>query len=175
MSQGEGSPPFQAPGGRARAVACVMWHAPDVVLRPELIAALQRPGFAVQRCADPYSAVAAVLTSSRAVAAGSGDLVVLVLVEPKHLKELAAAITAVQRAAPQIVMWMFEGQASPQLRAVRSEDIEGWLAASAGDSGGMGGVGSSQASRPFPPDVATGKLLTDEELSLLLDAEPKDE
>jgi hypothetical protein len=173
MPEGEG-PPQQQPFGRARSVSCVMWHAPDASLRPELLAALQRPGFVVQACTDPYSAVAHVIQStSREVMESQSpvDLVVLVLVEPKQLRELHAALAVVQRCVPQAVLWMFDSLATPQLRAVRAEDLAMWGAGVAAErptpERGFGASGSG-AAQP-------GKLLTDEELSMLLDAEPKDD
>jgi hypothetical protein len=176
MAEGGG-----ASRGPARQVACVIWHKSAAKLRPELLAALTRPGFSLQITDHPIDAVAAVLAmTSSAVRAGERrGLVVLVLVEPESLPDALEVSQAMYRYAPAAVLWLFDSSASPQLRAVRSTDVERWRAAAAEVSVPEIHVVAQQADTSPLAAQSSGtaqasKLLSDEDLSMLLDAEPRE-
>jgi hypothetical protein len=175
----EGGAASRAP---ARQVACVIWHKAAAKLRPELLAALNRPGFSLQITDHPIDAVASVLSvSAAAVRAGERKgLVVLVLVEPESLPDALEVSQAMYRYAPAAVLWLFDPAGSPQLRAVRSTDIERWRAAVAETPVPEIHVVVQPSSTGVSPASANSgtaestKLLSDEDLSMSLDAEPRE-
>jgi len=129
----------------AREVRCVVWHLPAAELKPELRAALARPGFSVLRCDDKFAAMAHTLTLV-AGAQSSGTkpnstLVILVLVEPRLLDDVLGLVLAMSRYAPSVIVWMYDSGGgggsggsgalgAAQLRAVRSADLNAWRAMS---------------------------------------------
>ncbi len=181
MEEGAGKPEHR------RDVTCILWHEIAASLRPELLAALRRPHFSVTACNDAYAATGRVLAAHAAIVAGESraGLVVLVLVDPAELESAPEVIETIQRHAPSVVIWMFESQAGsgPQLRTVRQTDlVPGGVLGPRETAPGEGARGSGEVSGGRAEDERGSggvrgegeRLLTDEELSMLLDIEPKE-
>lgn len=175
--------------GAARQVTCVVWHQEATALRPELLAALKRPGFSLQTVDHAFDAGAMVLAAQAAAPRGpdQAPLVVLVLVEPLRLDGAFELAQVLMRFAPSVVLWQFDsGDASHQLRRVRSADMELWNQAQPTEAvlpeiKVTDAFKSTQAEElpvmavPEPKPVeGTRHVLSDEELSMLLDAEPRE-
>ncbi|MCX5689173.1 MAG: hypothetical protein NTV94_05190 [Planctomycetota bacterium] len=187
--------------GAARQVTCVVWHTEANALRPELLAALKRPGFSLQTADHAFDAGAMALASQAAAPRGpdQSPLVVLVLVEPVRLEGALELVQMLMRFAPSVVLWQFDpGDAPHQLRRVRSTDMERWKQAQpqptqvslpevllpevslpeikvtqAFKSGPLDDVAVLAVPEPKPGEP-TRHVLSDEELSMLLDAEPRE-
>jgi hypothetical protein len=104
----------------------VVWHPRGKPPRPELAAALSRPGMREVRCGDPYSALAHLATRAGPSALKEGETGVLVLVDPDHLPELMNLMDAVDRYVPAAAVWCYDPAGSPALRAVTADDMARW-------------------------------------------------
>lgn len=190
--------------GSPRLVTCVVWRHPDVALRPELLSALKRPGFLLITFDHAFDAFAAVVAGSTTSAQpiDRAPLVVLVIVQPHTLGNAHEMVQVVQRFTPSVVLWQFDPAEAPhQLRRVRAADVELWRAAGedlqqpadptneptfainfpevkpTGESGtpkaGQTDPASTvQEAKPAPE--LPRHILTDDELAMLLDAEPRE-
>lgn len=185
----------------------MVWHEHGADLKPELFAALARPGFSVVRCSDEFAAVAHVCRAAR-----DGRhiqppiLLILLLVDPLRLRSPVAVVESVARRAPGVVIWMYDLTSSPQLRTVRASDIAEWRRAELTPKPTAPTEPPTitvKASIPAPPQapepaslsvpsasvspssdspipevppsahgMPTQKLLSDDELAMLLDIDP---
>ncbi len=116
-------PGIQDSGGRA---VCVAWHARADGLPQGLAAALSRAGCATQDVDNEFEAVAHVCRVS-----GGGQSTVLLLVEPASLRGatgIPGVLGVLERAVPGMALWVYEGDSTPQIRAVAPEEREAWRA-----------------------------------------------
>ncbi len=198
----------------AREARCVVWHERGTELKPELLAALARPGFSVVRCDDEFEAVARVCrfaNTDKPTPIGPSAVVILLIVDPRRLAAATSVFESVTRYAPTAAIWMYETGSSPQLRTVRPQDVFAWRrpeTASRPIAGSPAGkveepkiagqeprpndppvIEVAQAGMTTPPPPAgtmpdtaelspvqpPPRLLTDDELAMLLDVEPRDD
>lgn len=175
--------------GAARHVTCVVWHQEATALRPELLAALKRPGFSLQTADHAFDACSLAMAAQAAAPRGpeQAPLVVLVLVEPLRLEGAFELAQVLMRFAPSVVMWQFDpGDAPHQLRRIRSTDMELWKQAHPSPPEiALPEIKVTQAFRSVEPEPlalvsepksseGTRHVLSDEELAMLLDAEPRE-
>ncbi|MBS0196936.1 MAG: hypothetical protein JSR77_09270 [Planctomycetes bacterium] len=198
----------------AREARCVVWHERGTELKPELLAALARPGFSVVRCDDEFEAVARVCRFAnleKPTPTGPSAVVILLIVDPRRLAAATTVFESVTRYAPTAAIWMYETGSTPQLRTVRPQDVFAWrrpetpIRPVVGPTGGKAeepkaAIQESAGQEPPvieiaqagmatpPPPVGTipdaaelspvqppPRLLTDDELAMLLDVEPRDD
>jgi hypothetical protein len=175
---------------------CVVWNQPGADLKPALFAGLNRPGFTLLHCDDEFSALANVCALAREAQESSARsrLIVLLLVEPRSLSGVVTVVESVGRYAPGVAVWMYDSTSDPQLRTVRAHDLAQWrkdlsperLAEPQAQPGSPTAgeppvveVPPTSPARTPPPAPSTApagpRLLTDEELAMLLEIEPKPE
>ena len=176
---------------------CVVWNQSGADLKPALLAGLNRPGFTLLHCDDEFSALAQVCALAREARDSSARsrLIVLLLVEPRELVGVVSVVEAVGRYAPGVAVWMYDSSSDPQLRTVRAHDLAQWRQmmppqppADAPKEPPVVEVPPSPppptpppsehaplTSPAAPPSPAVPRLLTDEELAMLLEIEPKPE
>lgn len=190
----DGAPLSAAPAREAR---CVAWHERGTDLKPELLAALNRPGFSVVRCDDEFAAVAHVCRLARDTRTiQPAPLVILLLVDPEQLRSVVPVVEAVARHAPTASVWMYDLKSSPQLRTVRSADMAHWrtivyeapdqhapeitvLPVSMPQTPAVGGETPTDPTVTESPKIvipqpnqSASHILSDEELAMLLDLDP---
>lgn len=109
---------------------CVLLHAPGRAAPRELLAALDRRSIDARPTADPYRALAWLVTTQ----ADSGP-VVLLISEPEHVPAACEMVRASERYAPRAVRWMFDPISNPSLRAVVESDVLAWRGGAEPDAG----------------------------------------
>jgi hypothetical protein len=114
----------EAVAGMAAPTA-VVWTSPGTEIPHELRAALGKGGLKVMQARGVYSALAALCRLDRAAAVDARAQCALVLVNPSALDSPAALCGAAEKYASRARFWMYITGAT-RLRAVTSEDIEGW-------------------------------------------------
>lgn len=176
---------------------CVVWNQSGADLKPALLAGLNRPGFTLLHCDDEFSALAQVCALAREARDSSARsrLIVLLLVEPLELVGVVSVVEAVGRYAPGVAVWMYGSSSDPQLRTVRAHDLAQWRQMMPPPSPAdvpkeppvVEVPPTSPARAPASPSAETPvaipapqtpvvpRLLTDEELAMLLEIEPKPE
>jgi len=114
------TPPMH--GGAAhppsRPARCVLWHPRGEAIPPELEAALRKPSLDVVPCDHDFAALAHLCAPRPA-----GEAAVLLLVEPTLLRGAVDVVTLAERHAPDVVLWVFESSAIPQIRAGTAADL----------------------------------------------------
>lgn len=184
MAEGPGNPTPPLGAAARKDVTCILWHAPAASLRSELIAALRRPHFTVRAFSDPFSATAHSLRAHAESVESKGGLVVLLLVDPHQLQDVSEVVETMRHAAPGVVLWVFDSSEGPQLRALKQGELRARPAGgpitptpeASPQAASIAGTGSTlgDAPRGLTPN-SVDRLLTNEELGMLLDIEPGDE
>lgn len=105
---------------------CILWHAPGQPPRPDLLGALNRPGFRAKKCQSAWSAFAHLTARTGEWATCPGEAAVLVLVNPDALPGVADLVDIVDRYNPASAVWMYDPAGKPQLRAVTAADLAAW-------------------------------------------------
>lgn len=105
---------------------CVVWHPRGRPPRPELAAALDRPGLRFVRCESALQAFAHLTTRQGPWALAPHELGVLILVEPDRLEGLVGVIDVVDRYNPAAAVWQFDPASEPRLRSVAPADLSHW-------------------------------------------------
>ncbi|MFN7020107.1 MAG: hypothetical protein ACK4WH_02105 [Phycisphaerales bacterium] len=148
----------------ARAL-CVLFHPPGAEVPSELLNSLARRIGRIASCTDAYTAMAEVCASERDRASSTQDAspaTVLLLVEPRTLRDAAELTAQLRLFAPAAVCWKFQRGANPVLSAVVDSDVGAWSTKDAGsaDSGAppatvsrSGGAGHSPHHPPAKPRV----------------------
>ncbi len=103
--------PVDASQTKAR---CVVWHAANLKAPRGLLAALESKGLELARAGDPYSALAQVLSASRA-----RQVVVLVIVEPSAHARCDEVLAALDRFAPRAARWTYDPSQQPPLQLAK--------------------------------------------------------
>lgn len=132
----------------ARAL-CVLFHAPGVQVPSELLNSLARRIGRISSCTDAYTAMAEVCASERDRASSTdaaGPATVLILVEPRTLRDAAELTAQLRIFSPAAVCWKFERGANPVLSAVVDSDVGAWSTQDAGTA--------TSASRPSTATLA---------------------
>jgi len=106
-----------------------VWHRTGSPPRPELSAALNRPGFRVFRCESSWATLAHLCTHQGPSAPADSESTILILVQPEELPGLVDLVDAIDRFAPGATLWSYDAQHSPRMRAVSAEDLTTWKAA----------------------------------------------
>lgn len=115
-----------APAPQPAKARVVVWHARGKPPRPELSAAINRPGFRCVRCEHAWAAFAHVTSRAGDCAPLPGESMVLLVVEPADLQGLTDVIDMIDRYTPSAKIWAYESAASPRLREVAADDLAGW-------------------------------------------------
>jgi len=190
---------LESGNGRAP-VECVVWRAASAPIPSELLKALERRSIRPRVVTRGLAALAEVCVLRRASEDDRPGL--LMLVSPESLPEVWRVIGAVERYGGETRVWMFEPGANPPLRKVVEQDVERWKPAPAhergpgpepklavGDSAGPAlrlgpssdeagpvGVGGDEEMEGREDALelpgGPGSVLTDEELSMLLEGAP---
>jgi hypothetical protein len=169
-----------AESGNESGACCVLWHARGRTPSAELLGALSRRRCTVRAVQSGFGAIAELCLLERALTTSSRHAVLL-LVEPEMLEDRAMVLAAMRRYAPGSLAWIYEPGANNPLRALVEERPEprrqeGPVVRSPGSHAlRLAGEGPSLDSTEAPADkddeqgTGLGHLLSDEELSLLLD------
>ncbi len=150
----------------------MLWHAHGRKPPPELLSALSRRQLIVRAVDNGFAALAEVCvldhrTPGRAI---------LLLVEPTALDEPESVLEAARRYTPGAVLWVYEPGANKPLRElVEERPVQRQASAPThGHALRLTGEGPGAVDLEWPDDEEPemGQILTDEELSMLLD-EPR--
>lgn len=159
---------------------CVVWHPRGVGVAPELASALSRRGIQWTSVEGGMLALARLCVAARAK-----EKSILLVVEPRAQPELGAVGEAAGRYAGDALIWVYEGGAATQLRAVSWEELLGGRVPTKPEVV----VRARREDRP-PPELrlagdgaapprsgsagegANSVMLTEEELAMLLSPEP---
>lgn len=93
---------------------CVVWQPASLKAPRGLLAALESKGLELARAGDPYSALAQVLSASRA-----RQVVVLVIVEPSAHARCDEVLAALDRFAPRAARWTYDPSQQPPLQLAK--------------------------------------------------------
>jgi hypothetical protein len=117
---GPGQNGVKQAGGQGR-IACILLHAPATALPTELLASLGKRIPSISTYTDSYLALAEVCTLGRSAT------VVLVLIEPPTLPDLAELLHAMRLHAPSATLWWYSMRSGPTLRKLHPNEHAPWV------------------------------------------------
>ncbi len=94
---------------------CVLWHAPGMVVPPNLGSSLTARPVDVVACDNPYTALGALCCGASGEASRP---TLLVLIEPATLALAARVLVLAEQYVPHAARWAYESAAEVKLRAV---------------------------------------------------------